>query len=253
MTRIHVLMRSQHRSERRTNNVCEGFHNGLLQNIGIVHPNPFVTIQLLRRVDEEATRRFQNYLAGNVVKHIRRRSLELEEKIRNVIERYNKHRTAVDTKQFLDSISTAYLEFYHNEKLARRDISLNVITMSKQHMDDVTRVLEEQNKYDPLEDSVGEYDYIERDAATEILFDSAVDMSQCGEVMIEFEEETSPVHEQSSTETPSQILISEGGNNQRGSKRANVTKPRRKRSRLMLGLEKARAEARLKHARRPGH
>ena len=89
--------------------------------------------------------------------------------------------------------------------------------------------------------------------ATKILFDSAVDTAPGGEVMMEFDEETSPVHEQRTTETPSQILTSEGGNNQRGSKRANVTKPRRKRSRLMLGLEKARAEARLKQARRPEH
>ena len=57
LSRIPVVILSQHRSERRTNNVCEGFHNGLRQIIGIVHPNPFVTIQLLRRVDEEATPR----------------------------------------------------------------------------------------------------------------------------------------------------------------------------------------------------
>ena len=148
-TRIPVGMWSHHASTSRTNNVCEGFHNGLRQIIGIVHPNPFVTIQLLRRVDEEATRRFENYLNGNVDKRIRKRSLELEEKILNVIERRNKHGAVVDEKQFLDSISSAYLEYYHNEKLARRDISLNVVMMSKQHMDEVAGVLDEQNRYDP--------------------------------------------------------------------------------------------------------
>ena len=162
-------MGSQHASKSRTNNVCEWLHSGLRHIIGIAHPNPFVTIQLLRRVDEEATRRFEYYLEGNVVKRIRKRSLELEEKIRHIIERRNKHSSVVDEKQFLDSISSAYLEYYHKEKLARSDISLNVVVMSKQHMDEVANVLDEQNRYDHLEDSFDEQDFVERDAATEII------------------------------------------------------------------------------------
>ena len=128
-----------------------------------------MTIQLLRRVDNEATRRFENYLSGNVVKQIRRRSIELEERIRHVIDRYDKNRIAIDPKQFLDNISSVDLEFYHNEKLARRDISLNVVALSKRHMDEIVAVREEQNRYDPLDDSVGGYDFVERDTATEIL------------------------------------------------------------------------------------
>ena len=85
-----------------------------------------MTIELLLRVDEEATRRFENCIDGNVDELIRKRSLELEEKIRDIIARHNKHSAVVDEKQFLDSISSAYLEYYHNEKLARRDISLKL-------------------------------------------------------------------------------------------------------------------------------
>ena len=253
LTRIPVWMWSQHSSTSRTNNVCEGFHNGLRQIIGIAHPNPFVTIQLLRRVDEEATRRFEYYLEGNVVKRIRKRSLELEEKIRHIIERRNKHSSVVDEKQFLDSISSAYLEYYHNEKLARRDISLNVVTMSKQHMDEVAHVLDEQNRYDPLEDSFDDQDFIERDAATEIIFDSVVDTTVNGEVMMEIDEESHLNDCQDVCDALTRKDVRWRREKQKEAKRANVTKPRRRRNSLMRGLEKAREEARSKQVRRLRH
>ena len=252
MARIPVTMWSQHGSASRTNNICEGFHNGLRQIIGIVHPNPFVTIQLLRRVDEEATRRFGNYLEGNIVKRVRKRSLELEEKIRLIVERYDKHRTIIDAKQFLDNISAAYLEFYHNEKLARRDISLNVVAMSKQHMDEVACVLEEQKRYDPLADSISECDFIERDAATELLFDSAVDSMLNGEVMMEIDGEPD-FNDCQVVDTLCRPPSQSRRETRKARKRENATKPRRKRSSLMRGLEKAREEARSKQLRRRKH
>ena len=253
MTRIPIVMWSQHGSTRRTNNVCEGFHSGLRQIIGIVHPNPFVTIQLLRRVDAEATRRFKSYLDGNVVQHVRKRSLELEKRIRFVIERCDKHNTIVDPKHFLDNISSAYLEFYHNEKLARRDISLNVVKMSRQDMDEVASMLDEQNRYDPLEDSVSEYDYIERDAATEVLFDSTMDQTLNEEVMMEIVEETSLDECQGSGTTFRRQLAHARKDKKRPVKKTKETKPRRKRSSLLRGLEKAREEARPKQTRRNRH
>ena len=85
-----------------------------------------MTIELLRRVDEEAIRRFESCIDGNVDGRIRKRSLELEENIRNIIARRNKHNAVVDEKQFLDSISSAYLEYCNDEKLAKRDISLKL-------------------------------------------------------------------------------------------------------------------------------
>ena len=193
MSRIPVVMWSQHASARRTNNVCEGFHSGLRQIVGIAHPNQFVTIQLLRRVDNEATRRFENYLSGNVLKRIRRRSLELEERIGNVADRYDKTRIAINPKQFLNNFSSVYLEFYHNKKLSRRDISLNVVALSKRHMDEIAAVLEEQNRYDPLDDSVGGYDFVERDTATEIFFDTVVDTTLSGDVPMEINGGESPL------------------------------------------------------------
>ena len=100
----------------RTNNPCEGFHNGLRHTIGIVHPNPFVTIQLPRRVDEEANSAFTKYLCGEDVRRARTRTVNLNTKITTVVERYMKHRRVIPPKQFLDQIAIVYMEYYHMEK-----------------------------------------------------------------------------------------------------------------------------------------
>ena len=150
MTKIPVVMWSQHTSTARTNNKCEGFHSSLRQVSGIVHPNPCITIQLLRRVDKEATGRFDRYFEGGVAKRASKRSFQLEEQIRNAVERYDRYNTVIEVKQFLDRISSAYLEYYYNEKMARRNISMHVISVSKKHMDDIVNLLDEQSKYDPL-------------------------------------------------------------------------------------------------------
>ena len=248
MTRVPVESWCQHESETRTNNVCEGFHNGLRQVVGVVHPNPNITIQLLRRVDKEATNKFCCYLKGNAVRRIRKRAVELQEKIRLVVERYRAHKGVIRPNQFLDQISSAYLEFYHNEKLARRNISLNVVSLSKQHLDAVANVLDEQDRYDPLEDSENVCDYVERDARTEILFDTMLETTELldGEVRMDVEEADGCSERGNGDACPSQVPERVGDGKRRGSKRASVTKPRRERRKPPCGSDRrwsARARA----------
>ena len=114
--RIPIDMWCQSSPGQRTNNRCEGFHNGLRHTIGIVHPNPFVTIQLPRRVDEEANSAFTKYLCGEDARRARTRTVNLDTRLATVIERYIKHRRVIPPKQFLDQIAIVFMEYYHMEK-----------------------------------------------------------------------------------------------------------------------------------------
>ena len=50
-------------------------------------------------------------------------------------------------------------------------------------------MLDEQNGFNPLGDAFSRYDYIEFDAATDVLFDSTVDRMHDAEVTTELDEE----------------------------------------------------------------
>lgn len=119
----------QHLNSERTNNRCEGFHNKLRQVVSIVHPNPFLAIRFLRRVDLESTNGFGMYLSGDDVKRMRRRTAELENEICDIIERFDATRDVCTPRQFLDRISQVYLEYYYHEKMARRNISLKLVSL----------------------------------------------------------------------------------------------------------------------------
>ena len=108
-------MECQSSPGQRTNNRCEGFHNGLRHTIGIVRPNPFVTVRLLRRVDEEANSAFIKYLCGEDVRRAWTRTVNLNTKLATVIERYMKHGQAIPQKRFLDQIAIDYMESHHME------------------------------------------------------------------------------------------------------------------------------------------
>ena len=140
----------------RTNNRCEGFHNGIMHTTGIVHPNPFVTVQLLRRVDEEANSAFMKYLCGEDVRRTRTRTVNLNTKLATVIERYMKHRHVIPPKQFLDQIAIVYMESHHMEKMARRHVSLHLITLSKECLEEAMKVIAEQNNYDALDNTTND-------------------------------------------------------------------------------------------------
>ena len=173
--KIPIDMWCQHSNRERTNNRCESFHNMLRQEVSIVHPNPFLTIQFLRRIDHESTSAFEAYLGGDDVKRVRRRAAELERKLCDVVDRYDNHKDVITQKQFLDRISLVYLEYYYHEKMARRNISLKLLSMTKEQLDSIAAVMDEQNGYDPLADETTVTEYIERDNETELFFDTLID------------------------------------------------------------------------------
>ena len=135
--------------------------------------------------------------------------------------------------------------------MARRNISMHVISVSKKHMDDIVNLLDEQSKYDPLEETTCASDFIERDVETEILFDSMMDtQTLCGDTTKTAEEDATTALDNGANEA--RVCASEApsiAERWKCGKRAMVTKPRRQ-SGLMRGLEKAREKARTKDARK---
>ena len=63
--------------------------------------------------------------------------------------------------------------------------------MSCKHIDEVSSVFDEQNRYDQLEDSFSGHDFIAHDAATEVLFDATVHQTLVEEGSMEIDEELS--------------------------------------------------------------
>ena len=106
-------------SRDRTNNRCEGFHNGLRQAIPLAHPNPYVLIELLRRVEKDSSERFGQYLRGEDVCRSSRKRKALEAKLTKALERYRSLDMVITPKQFLDHIAISYMEFYNDDKLTR--------------------------------------------------------------------------------------------------------------------------------------
>ena len=98
--------------------------------------------------------------------------------------------------------------------------------MSKQQIDEVAGVLDEQIQYDPWR-TLGEQDFIERDATTEILFESAVDVTLNGEMMeIDGESHLNDCQDVCCALSGKDIQAQRG--KQKSTKRANVTKPDRR-------------------------
>ena len=244
---IPIEMWCQHANGERTNNRCEGFHNKLRQEVSIVHPNPFLTIQFLRRIDNESTNAFEKYLCGDDVKRTRRRTAELEQKLCDVIERFNASRDVVTPRQFLDSISLVYLEYYYHEKMARRNISLKLLSLSKEQLESIVAIMNEQNNYDQLDGTTNEAEYIDRNNETELFYDSLIDstvghIDDCDEQAIStiglISEECVTVHADTSG-------ICRPKRRSCGvQKRHDEKKPRRRKTTLLQRLEKARAKAR---------
>ena len=92
----------------------------------------------------------------------RRRTTELENKLCDVIERFNANRDVITPRQFLDNISLVYLEYYYHEKMARRNISLKLLSLSKEQLESIVAVMNEQNNYDQLDGTTNEAEYVDR-------------------------------------------------------------------------------------------
>ena len=244
---IPIEMWCQHSNGERTNNRCEGFHNKLRQEVSIVHPNPFLTIQFLRRIDCESTNAFAMYLSGDDVKRTRRRTTELENKLCDVIERFNANRDVITPRQFLDNISLVYLEYYYHEKMARRNISLKLLSLLKEQLESIVAVMNEQNNYDQLDGTTNEAEYVDRNNETELFYDSLID-STMGHIDNYDEQSISSIcqcHEE-------RVLVNDvvpcicrsKRRTSLAQKRHADKKPRRRKDTLLQRLEKARAKAR---------
>ena len=244
---IPIDMWCQHSNRERTNNRCESFHNMLRQEVSIVHPNPLLTIQFLRRIDNESTSAFEAYLGGDDVKRTKRRAAELERKLCEVLDRYNRNKEVITQKQFLDSISMVYLEYYYHEKMARRNISLKLLSMTKGQIDSIAAVIDEQNKYDQLEDETNTTEYVERNNETEMFFDSLIDATSI-HLNGELDERTfCRIDERHDGQVVSIVDESEPRTieeNTPTQKSRDEKKPKRRRVTFLKRLEKARARAR---------
>ena len=119
LQKIGVHMWCNNVGRDRTNNRCEGFHNGLRQALPLAHPNPYILIELLRKTEKESSERFDQYLRGEDVCRSSRKRKALEEKITKALERYQSLNTVITPRQFLDQVAIAYIDFYNDEKMMR--------------------------------------------------------------------------------------------------------------------------------------
>ena len=245
--KIPIDMWCQHTNRERTNNRCESFHNMLRQEGSIVHPNPFLTIQFLRRIDNESTSAFEAYLCGEDVKRTRIRAAELEQKLCEVLDRYNSHKDVITQRQFLDGISMVYLEHYYHEKMARRNISLKLLSMTKEQLEGIAAVIDEQNGYDQLEDETNTAEYIERNNETELFFDSLIDATSInhnGESDERMFCGTDERHDGQVVSVIDESELSSIPESTQTQKSHVEKKPRRRRVTFLKRLEKARAQER---------
>ena len=101
-----------------TNNRCEGFHDGLHQASPLVHQNPYVLIELLRKTEKDSSECFGQYIRGvDVYRSPRKR--KVAEKIRKALEMYQSLNAVIISRRFLDRVTIAYIDFDNDEKLTR--------------------------------------------------------------------------------------------------------------------------------------
>ena len=92
----------------------------------------------------------------------RRRTTELENKLCDVIERFNATRDVITPRQFLDNISLVYLDSYYHEKMSRRNASLKLLSLSKEQLESIVAVMNDQNKYGQLDGTTNVVESVDR-------------------------------------------------------------------------------------------
>ena len=100
LTRVPMKMWCNNTTRERTNNLRDGFRNGLRNSTPLAYPNPFIPIELLRKVERETTARFKQYLRGDDTTGHSRRREDLEGKIFRAVERYKSLQLIVTPRQF---------------------------------------------------------------------------------------------------------------------------------------------------------
>ena len=61
--------------------------------------------------------------------------------------------------------------------MARRRVSFHLITQSKECLEEAMKVIAEQNNYDALDNTTNDTAFVEQDIATEIEFNTTIDVS----------------------------------------------------------------------------
>ena len=103
----------------RTNNRCEGFHNGLRQALPLAHQNPYVLIERLRKTEKDSTECFGQYIRREDGYRSSRKRKVIEEKMRRALEMYQSLNAVIISRRFLDRVTIAYIDFDNDEKLTR--------------------------------------------------------------------------------------------------------------------------------------
>ena len=70
--------------------------------------------------------------------------------------------------------------------MARRHVSLHLITLSKECLEEAMKVIAEQNNYDALDNTTNDTAFVEQDIATEIEFNTTIDVSSICEREVSF-------------------------------------------------------------------
>ena len=97
-------------------------------------------------------------LNGDDVKK-RRRTTEFENKLCDVIERFNATQDVMTQIRVLHNISLVYLEYYYHEKMSRRNTSLKLLSLSKEQLKSIVAVMNELNKYGQLDGTTNVEEY----------------------------------------------------------------------------------------------
>ena len=72
----------------------------------------------MRKTENDSSERFGQYLRGEDVGRSSRKRKVLEE-ITKALERYKSLNAVITSRQFLDQVAIAYIDFYNDEKLTR--------------------------------------------------------------------------------------------------------------------------------------
>ena len=238
LQKIGVNMWCNNVGQDRTNNRCEGFHNGLRQAIPLAHPNPYILIELLRKTEKESSERFGQYLRGEDVCQSTKKRKVFEERITKALERYRSLNTVITPRQFLDQVAIAYMDFYNDEKLTREKGTLEAARPFGK-VDAVRDILNQQSVCDDCR--MIESEFVEMNETTEIFFNSIIEESTRAEL-----EHICTVEKVTGNEVESPVDLNAQPCSPRSTKKTIESKPKRKaRKKSFLGkLEDARKRAR---------
>ena len=141
--------------------------------------------------------------------------------------------------------------------MARRHVSLHLITLSKECLEEAMKVIAEQNNYDALDNTTNDTAFVEQDIATEIEFNTAIDVSSICERERELldacerESDGNIQHPRESEDYRRDTCAKERAQRVREEKKpARVCPkrtPRRRRSSLLKRLARACEKARSRH------